>query len=118
MLRFDEDADSLRLGAKHELTPAHTLLGSLILQDQTASLRAQDFYALLTTQNAFNVDVQEIFRTDGLTVQSGFVAAQSDDTAEITAFDPPGVVADVRSEDETNRQLGSTATSRSIRRRR
>ena len=37
LLRQDEDADSLRFGAKHQFSPNHTLLGSLILQDVAAS---------------------------------------------------------------------------------
>jgi len=104
-LRFDEDADSLRLGAKHELTPRHTLLASVILQDVANSGLNQDVFALLTDQKSYNVDVQEIFRADGMTVQSGLVAAQGDETTELTVFTPPGFDPLALSAAETNRQV-------------
>jgi Tfp pilus assembly protein PilF len=106
LLRFDEDVDSLRLGAKHELTPKHALLGSLILQDAASNALSQDIFALRTTHKGYNVDVQNIFRTADMIVQSGLVAAQSDDLAEITVALMPGVDPVVMSEDHTNRQLG------------
>jgi tetratricopeptide (TPR) repeat protein len=105
-LRFDEDADSLRFGAKHELTPRHTLLGSLILQDMSAGIRGEGVLALLSTNSAYNFDLQQIFRGDGITVQSGLVAAQSDEATTSMLFGPPGVDPLVMSADDTNRQLG------------
>jgi tetratricopeptide (TPR) repeat protein len=98
-LRGHEDVDSVRLGAKHELTPQHVLLGSLILQDASAGAGGA-FASLQTGGEAYNVDVQEIFRTPRMTVQSGLVAAKSNETAS-AMFGPL-----VLSSADTNRQLG------------
>jgi Flp pilus assembly protein TadD len=106
LLRFDESIDSLRVGAKHALTPKHTLLGSLILQDQAADVIGQGLFELAGSQTAYNVDVQEIVRGNAFVVQSGFVASQSDDNAQLTAFGPPGIDPLILNEDDTNRQLG------------
>ena len=106
LVRQNEHADSLRFGAKHELTPRHTLLGSLILQDATGHFGAQDVFSVHLTSNAYSVDVQELFRADGMTVQSGVVASQSDETGQMMLVGPPGFDPLLMNEDHTNRQLG------------
>ena len=106
LLRLDEDADSLRLGANHQLAPQHSLLASVILQDASANARVGGVGSLATTQEAYNVDVQEVFRTRRMTVQSGLVASQADETTQSIFFGPPGVDAMVATADDTNRQLG------------
>jgi TonB dependent receptor len=104
-VRFAEDSDSLRLGAQHRLTPRHTLLGSVIYQDVVASFGTADAVALQIDQRAYNVDVQHIFGTDRLSIQSGFLTAQQNDDEHATAFDPElGRVA--LTAERTNRQLG------------
>ena len=79
LLRFDEDADSLRLGAKHQLTPNHTLLGSVIYQDVLAGFGAADAFALRTDRRAYNVDVQHIYGGGNLSIQSGVLAARQNE---------------------------------------
>jgi hypothetical protein len=106
LLRSNDDTDSLRLGAKHDLTPRHTLLGSLIVQDVATDSGSEGVAALATSQKAYNVDVQEIFRGERITVQSGLVAAQSDETAQFNFLGPPGFDPLAVSGDETNRQIG------------
>jgi Tfp pilus assembly protein PilF len=105
LLRFDEDVDSLRLGARHDLTPKHTLLGSLILQDAASNALSEGIFALHTTQRGHNLDVQEVFRAAKMTLQTGLASAQSDDLAEIFVVGSPGGDAAMMSEDYTNRQL-------------
>jgi Tfp pilus assembly protein PilF len=106
LLRQDEDTDSLRLGAKYDLTPRHTLLGSMIVQDSSGNVRDPGASTVLTEQKARNVDVQEIFRADNMTVQSGIVAAQSDETLDLLFGPPDGNPLSVLSASDTNRQLG------------
>ncbi len=105
-IRFTENADSLRLGGQHHLTPKQTLLGSLIYQDVLASVAASDAIALQTAQHAYNVDVQHIFRTEGLSIQSGALVARQNNDEDGTAFTPelgPVLITGER----TNRQLGA-----------
>jgi Tfp pilus assembly protein PilF len=104
-VRLAEDADSLRLGAMHRLTPQHTLLGSVIYQDVLASVGAADAITLQTDQRAYNVDVQHIFGTEKLSIQSGLLAARQNNDEHGMIFSPElGPVP--LTEERTNRQLG------------
>ncbi len=99
LVRFEEDVDSLRLGAQHRLKPNHTLLGSLIYQDGIAGLRSGAF-TIRSDLRDYQVDVQHIYDGGHLSVQSGFLAAQQS-VNEDTTFDPA-----VFTDERTNRQLG------------
>jgi tetratricopeptide (TPR) repeat protein len=103
--RFREDVDSLRLGAKQQLTRNHLLLGSLILQDVSAPLTSGPEFGVTTKQRAHNFDVQHIFLTESLSVQSGLLSARQNEHSSTTlAF--PGADPFVVTTDEVNRQLG------------
>jgi len=99
--RFDEDVDSLRLGAKHQLTTTHALLGSVIYQDVQNGL-GNEFFAVRTDREAYNVDVQHLYTTDKLSIQSGVLAARENQLDEasppVPGFDP--------TVESTSRQLG------------
>ena len=101
----DEDADSLRFGAKHQFSPNHILLGSLILQDVAASSRAAAVFRHLTAQNAHNVDVQDTVRVGQTIVQSGFVSTQQDENCGARRFSGRHGPSRRHDRDE-NRQLG------------
>jgi TonB dependent receptor len=102
--RFDEDADSLRLGAKHQLNPNHTLLGSVIYQDVFSGLAAADVFAARFDRRDYNVDVQHIYDAGGLRMQSGMLAARQNESIE-TSVSAPGFPPGVSNEDQTNRNL-------------
>ncbi len=104
--RLDEDADSLRLGAKHELTPRHTLLGSMILQDVANDAAGPRRLHGVDRPRRLQRRCSGVFRSDGMTVQSGLVAAQGDETTQITVFAPPGFDSLRFSAADTNRQVG------------
>ena len=59
--RFEEDVDSLRLGAQHRLTQRHTLLGSVIYQDGLAGVGSGDAFGIRTDRRDYQVDVQHIY---------------------------------------------------------
>jgi Tfp pilus assembly protein PilF len=104
LLRQDEDVDSLRLGGKHQLAPHHVLLGSVIVQDTASGVTDRNTFVLRTDGNAYNIDVQDIFRVGATSIQSGFVASQRDG-ADTFSLLPPGGAATVSVAEETTRQL-------------
>jgi tetratricopeptide (TPR) repeat protein len=105
LLRGSEEVDSLRLGAKKQVTPNHILLGSLIAQDVLSNGSAEGVFSLRSDEQAYSVDVQDIARLGRTTVQTGVVAAQHDQTVASTVF-VPGVGPVATAADETNRQIG------------
>ncbi len=79
LARFEEDVDSLRLGAQRRLTRRHTLLGSVIYQDGLAGARSGDTFAVQADRRDYHVDIQHIYDGGGrVSVQSGALAAQQD----------------------------------------
>ena len=105
-IRQDEDADSLRLGGKHQFSPNHILLGSLILQEVAASSTSGDLFSLFTEQNAHNVDIQDTVRVGRTIVQSGFISTQQDETWRSTQIFEPGMDPVVGTIAYKNRQQG------------
>jgi Tfp pilus assembly protein PilF len=84
LARFDEKVDSLRLGARHQLTPTHVLLGSVIYQDVLSGITVPNVFAIETERQAYNVDVQHLYAGDMLRVQSGLLAARERDQEDVT----------------------------------
>jgi Tfp pilus assembly protein PilF len=103
--RFDEEVDSLRLGAKQQLTPQHALLGSVIYQDVVGGIRAGEAFATTIDRDAYNVDVQHVYSPGSFSLQSGFLAARESEQETTTASDPFGT-SFTAVEDHTSRQLG------------
>ena len=103
VVRLDEDADSLRLGAQRRLAPHHTLLGSVIYQEVFIGVETADIFMRGADERGYNVDVQHIYDSGGLRIQSGILAARQDQDVEIT-FSPPGVEPEVINEAEARRQ--------------
>jgi hypothetical protein len=81
-LRFEENADSIRLGAKHQLSRNDLLLGSLIAQDVVAKLADGDALGARVDSQGYSIDVQHIRKLRLFEIQSGIVAAQQDEDAE------------------------------------
>ena len=98
LVRFEEDVDSLRLGAQHRLKPNHTLLGSLIYQDGLAGVRSGAF-TIRSDLRDYQVDAQHLYDGGRLSVQSGVLAAHQSAREDRTL--EPAV-----SDELTNRQLG------------
>jgi hypothetical protein len=102
-VRIDEEADSLRLGAMHRLTLNHTLLGSLVYQDVLAGLMTPNVFATQADRRDYNVDIQHLYRSGGLRIQSGALAARQDQTVD-TRFFLPGFPP-FSSQEQAGRQL-------------
>jgi tetratricopeptide (TPR) repeat protein len=105
LLRYDEDADSLRLGAKQQITPEQTLLGSVIYQDVLYAVEADQLSSLRGDQRAYHVDLQHIYDAGGLRIQSGVLSARQDEDIEVAALQPGGPPV-VVNEEQANRQVG------------
>ncbi len=92
VVRLDEDATSLRLGAQHRLAPQHTLLGSVIYQDVQHGFATSDVFTREADGRGYNFDVQHIYNADSLRIQSGMSAVRQEQDVEITyalpGFDP------------------------------
>lgn len=104
--RLHEDADSLRLGAMRRLNSSHTLLGSFIYQEVDNELATPALTARFDRSDS-GFDVQHIYRTSDLRIQSGALAAQQDQTLDLTFPPPPGLPVPplTSSVDQTGRQL-------------
>lgn len=87
--RFEEDADSVRLGGKHRVSPKHTLLGSVVYQSVVSDFDSGDISSTHADVRAYNVDVQHIFDSGVLRVQTGALAARGDFNFRF-ALDPQG----------------------------
>jgi hypothetical protein len=105
MLRSDEDADSLRLGATQQLTPKHTLLGTILYQDVLNDVSYGEFYQLLVDRDAYQVDVQHIYDAGLFSLQSGVLATHEREQ-DVTTQSNPLIGSFVEVEELTNRQLG------------
>jgi len=105
IVRFREEADSFRFGAKHQLTPNHALLGSVIAQGVLAGIDSGTDSTIRTEQNAYNVDVQHLYRSTNFSIESGVLAASQTVDEDLSLVLPgfgPSAITDRR----TNRQLG------------
>jgi Tfp pilus assembly protein PilF len=106
-LRSDESADSLRFGVKQELSGKHVLLGSVIVQDVTSS-NTDTAFAVGLEQQGHTLEVQHIRTSESVTLQSGFVVTNQDETLESRLSLPGrGPVVDMRSNDLRRRGLYS-----------
>jgi Tfp pilus assembly protein PilF len=88
LIRFDEEADSVRLGAKHRVSPKHTLLGSIVYEDVVGGIAAASFLSIETTVRGYNVDAQHIYDSGTLRIQSGALAAHRA-LDQIETYGPP-----------------------------
>jgi len=95
-LRINEEADSLRLGAKQQLAPKHTLLGSIIYQDVFSDIASINGFRLFTDRQAYLVDVQHVYTASRFSIQSGAAGAHESEQQE----DSFGATA------RNNRQVG------------
>jgi hypothetical protein len=86
--RFDENADSLRLGLKQQLSSRDVLLSSFIVQDLESSVDAGPLFGIGTDQKGYALEAQHIRKAEILTVQSGVVAAKQDETDRIRSSLP------------------------------
>jgi len=102
-LRFDEEVDSLRLGAMQRLTSSHTLLGSVIYQDVLTGIATPSVATAQADRRDYNVDVQHLYDGGGLRMQSGALVARQNQTIE-TRFLVPGPPP-FSSQEQSGRQL-------------
>ena len=100
-IRLHEDADSLRLGVMHRVTPSHTLLSSVIYQDALVGLATPGVVATDFDRNDYSVDVQHIY-TGGVRIESGALAARQNQTIDTRFFVPAPPIGPA---DVTNRQF-------------
>ena len=84
LVRVDEDADSVRLGAMQRLRPNHAVLGSVIYQDVQTGFATGEVFASRFDRRDYNVDVQHLYGGSGVRLQSGALAARQDQTLETT----------------------------------
>jgi Tfp pilus assembly protein PilF len=90
MVRFEEDADSIRLGGKQQLSRRDVLLGSLITQDASATIANGDSTQIRLEQRGYNADIQHIHTGQSVQIQSGLVfAQQNEDSVARSSF--PGL---------------------------
>jgi Tfp pilus assembly protein PilF len=96
LFRLEEDADSIRLGAKQQVSRNDVLLGSLITQDVVTTLADGDALGARLRNQGFSVDVQHIRTFQAFEIQSGIVVAQQDEDSEtrIVFPDLPPMVVD------------------------
>jgi tetratricopeptide (TPR) repeat protein len=80
-LRQEQDANSVRLGIHHALTPRSDLIGSVIFRDVASSVANQPFFDIAGNENSYLAEVQHILRADRFNLVSGighFSAKQED----------------------------------------
>ncbi len=87
--RLNEDSDSLRFGARHNLTTRDTLLASAIYERADANLSAGDMFALFDHTTTSSLDLQLIHAAGAVRLQTGLAHASRDESAE-TRLAPPG----------------------------
>ena len=88
-LRGSEDADSLRLGAKHQLTPkSHNSRFVDRAGRAVEQFQPRPFSLYRKMNKAYSVDVQDIARIGDAIVQTGFVSAEQDEAVASTVFVP------------------------------
>jgi Tfp pilus assembly protein PilF len=105
LARIDEDADSLRFGAMQRLRATDTLLGSFIYQEVENGLTRPNIAARFDRRD-YGLDVQHIYGSGDLRIQSGALAARQDQTLDFSAIPPvPGIPPITISTDQGGRQL-------------
>jgi tetratricopeptide (TPR) repeat protein len=85
ILRQAEQADSLRVGAKHQLLPNHLLLGSLIVQDTQGQLTSGGVFSFDSDQDGYTFDVQHLYSSRNASLQSGARLARQE-TRDASSF--------------------------------
>jgi Tfp pilus assembly protein PilF len=102
--RGAEQADSVRLGVRHQLVPNHVLLGALIAQDAQSQITSGGIFSLDADQNAYSIDIQHLHSIGNVNVQSGFMLArQQSDTH--TSQSVPGFGTSIEDIRDSSRQL-------------
>jgi hypothetical protein len=92
IVRVQDDFDSLRLGARHDLTARDTLLASVIHSTGTGNVAAGDAFASDINENTSGVDLQLIHRASTFRLQTGLAHISqrlSTDTRFAPGPDPP-----------------------------
>ena len=103
LLRFDEDVDSLRLGAQHRLTPNHTLLGSVIYQDVRPGIATADVFTIEPTDAAMTSTSSTFFSAGDCAFRAASCGRQDETTRR--RF-PSRRGPELISAEQTDRQLG------------
>jgi len=81
-LRFNERADSIRLGGKQQLSRTDALLASVIAQDVAATFTSGDGFDASQKQRSYSADLQHMRTLGAFQIQSGIVVAQQDEDSE------------------------------------
>jgi Tfp pilus assembly protein PilF len=81
-LRFNESADSIRLGGKQQLSRKDALLASLIAQDVAATFRSGDGFEASQEQRSYSADLQHLRTLGAFQIQSGIAVAQQDEESQ------------------------------------
>jgi len=95
LLREEDASDSLRFGARYNLTAHDSLLASVIHERGGGDVTAGDAYAFSSDGSTSGVDLQLIHQTGGLRLQAGLAHAnrkQSGETRFASPGDPPTVL--------------------------
>ena len=92
VLRLDDTSDSLRFGARHNLTARDTLLASAIHERSGANLTGGDIFSSSSQGSTSGIDLQMIHTAGALSFQTGLARAsrrQSGETRVAFPGDPP-----------------------------
>jgi tetratricopeptide (TPR) repeat protein len=89
-VRVGESTDSIRFGARHDVTPKSTFLASVIYQEVDLGLTSGAVYAIDTERSGYGVDLQFLSAFRGARFQGGLSYARQDDLSE-TRLALPGV---------------------------
>jgi tetratricopeptide (TPR) repeat protein len=93
-LRNEEERHTFRLGARHAFSPGSILLGSFIYKDADARVRNNDFpergssIDFKVPENAFSVELQHLFRSRYLNLQTGGGYFDVDSKGDVTSRFP------------------------------
>jgi Flp pilus assembly protein TadD len=83
-LRNMQEKESVRLGARHDLTPNSTLLASFVYQDSQIDAKADDFpvpdgfFKLGIPEESLGAELQHLYRTEFLDLRTGAGAVDLD----------------------------------------
>jgi len=103
LLRQDEQVESLRLGARHSLSPRSTLVATAILEDQESSLTSGPGFALHTTRSGTTIDIQHLQQWNRVHLTSGIRHLDQDAREASTIIIPiPGPPFQVSVENEAS----------------
>lgn len=103
-LRFDERADSIRLGGKQQLSRRDVLLASLITQDVDSAFTSGFDLDVRQDQRSYGADVQHIRTGRAFQIQSGIAFGQQDEHT-VTHIALPGSMSTIETKGEST-QLG------------